>query len=67
MLRESWQLIKAGDTQAQKQRYDLSHSSIHLICDLLEHVRRVDLQIQSCQDLHGAGQHQGIQEESQYR
>ena len=41
-------LINPGITQAHNQKYDLVHPNIHLIYELLEHVRRADLQIQSC-------------------
>ncbi|XP_050009926.1 uncharacterized protein [Alexandromys fortis] len=45
-MRESWQ-AKSAPTQAQSQDYTVAHLSTHLIYELLEHGKGLDLQIHS--------------------
>ncbi|MEJ1279312.1 ST8 alpha-N-acetyl-neuraminide alpha-28-sialyltransferase 3 [Cricetulus griseus] len=51
LLRSHWKagrLTNPATTQAQNQHNELAHPNIHLIYELLEHVKGPDLQIQSC-------------------
>ncbi|KAL6040919.1 hypothetical protein STEG23_037895 [Scotinomys teguina] len=41
-------LTNSATTQVQNLGYELAHHNIYLICDLLEHVKGLVLQIQSC-------------------